>query len=109
MDQQNYQAPQGDPSDNGKSLSIAALVLGIVGIVGIFIPVVNYFTTVCAILGLVFGVKGRQKSMLAEGKPSGLATAGLILGIIGLAIAVIGLICSLVCLATVGSIASLGL
>lgn len=104
MDQQNYQAPQGDPSDNGKSLSIAALVLGILGIVGGFIPIVCYFTTVCAILGLVFGVKGRQKSALAEGKPSGLATAGLVLGIIGLAFAVIGLICTICALATLSSL-----
>ena len=33
-------------SNTGKNLSIAALVCGILGIVGGFIPVVQYFTTV---------------------------------------------------------------
>lgn len=83
--------------DNGKNWSIAALVLGILGIVGGAIPVICYFTTVCAILGIIFGVKGRKMSVVAEGKSSGLATAGLVLGIIGTAFAVLGLICTAVC------------
>ena len=83
--------------DNGKGWSIAALVLGILGIVGGSIPVVCYFTTVCAILGIIFCVKGRKMSVAAEGKSSGLATAGLVLGIIGTAFAVLGLICTTVC------------
>lgn len=113
MDQQNYQAPQGDPSDNGQGLSIAAFVLGIVGIVGtivsFFIPV-SYLALVCEILALVFGAKGRQKSTLAEGQPSSLATAGLILGIIGLAITVIVLLMAFICaLATLSNLALSGL
>lgn len=80
--------------DDGKKLSIAALVLGILGIVGGWIPVVCYFTTVCAILGVIFGVKGRKKSVAVYGNPSGLATAGLVLGIIGVAFAALGLICT---------------
>lgn len=47
-------------NNNAKSYSIAALVCGILGIVGSFIPVVCYFTFVLAILGIVFGVKGRS-------------------------------------------------
>lgn len=39
--------------NNGKNFSIAALVCGIVGIVGSFIPIVCYFTLVAAILGIV--------------------------------------------------------
>ena len=66
--------------NNGQNLSIAALVLGILGIVGGFIPVVCYFTTICAILGIILGVKGRQMSVAATGSASGLATAGLVLG-----------------------------
>ena len=52
---------------DAKNISIAALVCGILGIVGSFIPVVQYFTLVLAILGIVFGVKGRK----AEGNDSG--------------------------------------
>ena len=58
---------------DAKNISIAALVCGILGIVGSFIPVVQYFTLVLAILGIVFGVKGRK----AEGNDKrGMATAG---------------------------------
>lgn len=93
------------PVNNGKGLSIAALVLGILGIVGGWIPVVGYFTLICSILGLTFGVIGRKKSIAAEGKASGLATAGLVLGIIGVAIAVLALVCTVIC---VGAIAAAG-
>lgn len=91
--------------DNGQNLSIAALVLGILGIVGGFIPVVCYFTTICAILGIILGVKGRQMSVAATGSASGLATAGLVLGIVGTAFAVLGLICTVCSLAVLGAMA----
>lgn len=71
-------------NNNAKGYSIAALVCGILGIVGSFIPWVCYFTFVLAILGIVFGVKGRK---LAQPDQKGLATAGFVLGIIGTAIA----------------------
>ena len=90
--------------NNGQNLSIAALVLGILGIVGGFIPVVCYFTTICAILGIILGVKGRQMSV-ATGSASGLATAGLVLGIVGTAFAVLGLICTVCGLAVLGAMA----
>lgn len=48
-------------SNTGKNLSIAALVCGILGIVGGFIPVVQYFTTVLSILAIIFGVMGRKR------------------------------------------------
>lgn len=91
--------------NNGQSLSIAALVLGILGIIGGFIPIVCYFTTVCAILGIVLGAKGRQMSAAANGTASGLATAGLVLGIIGTAFAVLGLICTVCSVALLTSMA----
>lgn len=110
MDNQNFNqdfnqnTPTNEPpKSNGKGMSVAALVLGILGIVGGFIPVVSYFTTVCAILGLIFGVIGRKKSTEAFGKPSGLATAGLVLGIIGTAFAALGLLCTLACIGAVTS------
>lgn len=91
--------------NNGQNLSIAALVLGILGIVGVFIPVVCYFTTICAILGIILGVKGRQMSVAATGSASGLATAGLVLGIVGTAFAVLVLICTVCSLAVLGAMA----
>ena len=69
-------------------LSIAALVCGILGIIGTFIPIVCFFTFVLAILGNVFGILGRKKCA-----SKGMGTAGLVLGIIGTAFGLIGVIC----------------
>ena len=91
---------------NGKGMSIAALVLGILGIIGGWFPIVCYFTTVCAILGLIFGIIGRKRSTAALGKASGIATAGLVLGIIGTAFAVLGIICTGLCMAALCSAAA---
>ena len=89
-------------NNTGKNFSIAALVCGILGIVGSFIPIVSYFTLVLAILGIVFGVKGRK---LATPETKGLATAGFVLGIIGVCFAVIGVICAI---CAVGMLAAMG-
>ena len=89
-------------NNTGKNFSIAALVCGILGIVGSFIPIVSYFTLVLAILGIVFGVKGRK---MATPETKGLATAGFVLGIIGVCFAVIGVICAI---CTVGMLAAMG-
>ncbi len=109
MDNQGYNFNQAAPNNqvpqnDGKGISIAALVMGILGIVGGFIPVITYFTTICAILGLIFGVIGRKKSIAAYGKASGLATAGLVLGIIGTAFAALGLLCTLACIGTLAAL-----
>ena len=101
----NFGSPMpGQPVNDGNGFSIAALICGILGIIGSWIPVVTYFTTVFAILGLIFGLKGRKMSIAAYGKPSGMATAGFVLGIIGCAFAALGLICVLACAGVIGSI-----
>ena len=82
-------------------MAVAALVCGILGIVGGFIPVVTFFTFVLSVLGVIFGVKGRKMSTAVFGKPSGLATAGFILGIIGLSFATLGLLCTALCLSSI--------
>lgn len=64
-------------NNNSKGLSIAALVCGILGIIGSFIPIVCYVTFILAILGIVFGVKARKTALPGE---TGLATAGLVPG-----------------------------
>ena len=74
-------------NNNSKGLSIAALVCGILGIIGSFIPIVCYVTFILAILGIVFGVKARKTALPGE---TGLATAGLVLGIIGTVFGALG-------------------
>ncbi len=81
------------PANNGKGMSIAALVCGILGIIGSWIPVVTYFTLILAILGIVFGAKG-LKTAKVTGEGKGLATAGMVLGIIGTAFGAIGVLCA---------------
>ena len=73
-------------------MGIAALVCGILGIVGGFIPGVQYFTGVLAILAIIFGVIGRKNG---EGAP---ATAGMVLGIIAVAIKVVAIIACAACI-----------
>ncbi|MBQ8146563.1 MAG: DUF4190 domain-containing protein [Clostridia bacterium] len=101
MDQQNFtnenQQPEVKPSA-GKGFSIAALVLGIVGVVFGFIPAISFIALPCALVGLILGVMGRKKSKLALGKSSGIATAGFVLSIIGLSFAALGFICTVACI-----------
>ena len=84
---QQYGPP---PQDNGSNLAVAALICGILGIVGSFIPIVQYFTLVLAILGVVFGVKARKT---APPDKRGMATAGMVLGIIALGLTLLAIIC----------------
>lgn len=84
-----------------KGRAIAALVCGILGIVGSWIPVVCYFTFILAILGIVFGVKAK-KIAVENNEPTGMATAGLVLGIIGTVIGGIGVVCTICAAGVVG-------
>ena len=58
-------------------MGIASLVLGIVGLLGCC-------TLVPSILALVFGVIGRKKAAQGLATNGGMATAGMILGIVGI-------------------------
>lgn len=89
-----------------KGLSIAALICGILGIIGGWFPVVQYFTFVLAILGIILGAKAK-KAAVANGEPTGMATAGLVLGIIGTALGALGIVCT-VCAAGLVGIAATG-
>ena len=105
--QQPVYRPVRNPND-GRGLSIAALVLGICGVVLAWISVLNVIVLAAGILGIVFGYKGRQKSIMAYGKASGLATAGFVLGIIGTSICGLGVLSCTVCAAAVSGCSSCG-
>ena len=60
---------------DSKGFAIAALVLGIVGIVGSWIPFLNWFSFVLAILAVIFGILAVIKT-----KAKGLGMTGLVLG-----------------------------
>lgn len=77
-------APGGAPNP-GKGLSIAGMVLGIVGLA---LFCFWYIGIPCAIVGLILSILGRKKSQ-AVGAPTGMATAGLVLSVIALALDII--------------------
>ncbi len=111
MENQNYSEENRQNEvayvSNGKGFSIAALILGIASMVLAWFTFVNIAALVGAILGIVFACKGRKCSVAANGKPSGLATAGLVLSIIGTVIAGIGFMtCTLCTLCVAGAAAS---
>ena len=74
------------PSD-GKRESTVAMVLGIVGASLSFLAWSIFFSLipgfVCSLLGIIYGVKGKRLSRAATGTASGQATAGFVLGIVG--------------------------
>jgi hypothetical protein len=72
----------------GSSLGPAALVCGILGLLGGAIPVVQYFTFILSILAIAFGSSARKKAK-QTGQPDGMATAGMVLGIIALILTII--------------------
>ncbi|MCL2587863.1 MAG: DUF4190 domain-containing protein [Oscillospiraceae bacterium] len=66
-------------------MAIAALVLGIISLV----PLVPFpIGPISAVVGIVLGVLARKKASEA-GTPTGMATAGMVLSIIGLALSII--------------------
>jgi hypothetical protein len=81
----------------------ASLVLGIISLISIF---TGYFVLVgiaCSVVGLIFGIQIRKAGQIEGFTPSGIATAGFILSIIGVAL------CTLVfisCVACVGLLSS---
>ncbi|MBR5453049.1 MAG: hypothetical protein IKV54_03130 [Clostridia bacterium] len=91
--------PMGTPGDDGKTKSIISLVCGIasivVGFLSGFIPFAFIIILATAVVGLVMGISGRSASIKATGKASGIATAGFVLGIVGLCLSPIFTICSI--------------
>ncbi len=79
--------------NNGKGMSVAALVCGILGIVFCWVPVAGWVVLVLSILGIVFGANGMKKAK-AAGQSQGLAIAGMVCGIVGAVFSLIGAICT---------------
>lgn len=91
------------PVSDGKAMSIAALVLGILSAAfstffSWTFPVSLIFL-VCGIVGIVLAVLGRKKSTACYGRPSGMATAGFVLSIIGTTFSALFLLSCLACYA----------
>lgn len=82
-------------------LAIASLVLGTVAIVFSFIGLSIPFGLIIGIVGIILGVMAKKKN------PCGMATAGLVLSIIGTVLCAIVFIACMACVGAIGSAASL--
>lgn len=81
-------------------MGVASLVLGIVALVlAIFVPAFYLITFILGIVGIILGALGRKNAA-----KKGVATAGLVLSIISVAL---GLLFYIACAACVGGLASL--
>ncbi|MGN1096205.1 MAG: hypothetical protein ACI4QR_07420 [Eubacteriales bacterium] len=65
----------------GKGKSIAGFVLALFGLLMAFIPILSLISLPISIVGLVLSVVGGKK-LSSAGLPHGLATAGMVVGII---------------------------
>lgn len=81
-----------------KTVAIASLVLGICSLVFPFIGL-GWLSCILGIVGVILGALGRKKS-----EKKGLATAGMVMSIIAIAL---GLLMWLACAACIGGLASL--
>lgn len=85
----------------GKNCSIAALILGIVSILLACFYLLSAVSMACGIVGIICATNG-QKYCLDQGQPTGLATAGLVLSIIGLTISSVSFLTCTLCMTCVG-------
>ncbi|MGO4105039.1 MmpS family transport accessory protein [Leifsonia sp. YAF41] len=69
----------------GNGLGVAALIIGIIALVGAFIPFLNYGTGFIAFIGLVLGIIG----LVRKGKKKGVAIAGTIISGLALILSIV--------------------
>ena len=74
-------------------MAVASLVLGIVALVFAFIPGINWIAWIAGVVGIVLGVLGRKK----QPEKKGMATAGLVMSIIAVALGIIMYIACVAC------------
>lgn len=87
-----------EQKSNGKA--IASLVLGIISLVLIFTGYGTIVGIIAGIVGLILGINARKEN------PSGMATAGIVLSIIGLAVCAFVFVSCVICVGSLASIAA---
>lgn len=84
----------------GKNFSIAALILGILSILLCLFYVLSAFAMACGVGGILCATNG-QKYCLEQDQPTGLATGGLALSIVGLLLSSIAFFTCTLCVGCV--------
>ncbi|HKM32805.1 MAG TPA: DUF4190 domain-containing protein [Oscillospiraceae bacterium] len=88
----------------GKGKSIAAMVLGIIAIVFCWWGYFSIISLVLSIVGIVLAVGAKKE--LPPDAPKGMATAGLVLSIIALALSGIVFLSCVLCMSILGNAAN---
>ena len=86
--------------------AVAAMVLGIISAVTIIIPGLGLLGLICGVIAIILGVVGKNTIERSNGEltGTGMATAGIVLGIITVGLDILLMIA---CASIVGSISSL--
>ena len=79
----------------GNGIATAALVCGLIAVLLAWMPFIVVAGLVLAVLGVVFGVQGLRRANAGE-PGRGKAIAGIVLGAVGLALSVLGVILSVI-------------
>ena len=94
---QAYNSVVNQQNGSSNGFSIAGLVLGIVACVFFWFSFINTIALILGIVGIILAIMGSKKAK-ATGGPTGIATAGLVLSIIGTVLAGIGFLTCTVCI-----------
>jgi hypothetical protein len=84
-----YGPPQPRPAAERKGLAITALVLGIVALLGCWIPFLNVISIVIALVGVVLGIVGAVKASKGT-------AGGKVMAIVGTALSALAIVLSIV-------------
>lgn len=98
MDNNNMYQQSNDnkPANNNKAT--ASLVLGIISLVCIFFGYSTIVGIITGVIGLVLGIQAKKET------PSGMATAGIVLSVIGLVLCALGFLACVACIGVFGSL-----
>lgn len=81
--------PMPVPNQSRNGLGTAGFVLGLVGLIFAFIPIIGIIAWPLTILGLVFGIVGTLRANRGQASNKGLAITAVVLSAIGLVICVL--------------------
>ncbi|ATY15193.1 DUF4190 domain-containing protein [Amycolatopsis sp. AA4] len=84
-------APPSYPAQPKNGLGTAGFVLGLIGLIFAFIPVIGLIAWPLVILGIIFSALGFVRTRSGKATNKGLSIAGLVLSVIGLVLCIIWL------------------
>jgi hypothetical protein len=89
-------------------MAIAGLILGILSLIGGSVPIANAFPLwLLGLVGIILSSIARSKAK-RECEPTSIATAGLVLSIIGFSVSFITFLACAVCIGAIATAGSLG-